>query len=32
LGDARVYFLPVKLVTRDDKGDIEQVLTGLHAE
>ncbi|PKO90994.1 MAG: DUF3108 domain-containing protein [Betaproteobacteria bacterium HGW-Betaproteobacteria-1] len=32
LGDASVYFLPVKLVTRDDKGDIEQVLTGLHAE
>jgi hypothetical protein len=32
LGDASVYFLPIKLVTRDDKGDIEQVLTGLHAE
>jgi len=32
LGGAGVYFLPVKLVTRDDKGDIEQVLTGLHAE
>jgi len=32
LGDASVYFLPVKLVTRDDKGNIEQVLTGLHAE
>ncbi len=32
LGNARVYFLPVKLVTRDDKGEIEQVLTGLHAE
>ena len=32
LGDASVHYLPVKLVTRDDKGDIEQVLTGLHAE
>lgn len=32
LGNASVYFLPVKLVTRDDKGNIEQVLTGLHAE
>lgn len=32
LGDASVYYLPVKLMTRDDKGDIEQVLTGVHAE
>ncbi|HEY8355776.1 MAG TPA: DUF3108 domain-containing protein [Methylophilaceae bacterium] len=32
LGDATVYFLPVRLMTRDDKGEIEQVLTGLHAE
>lgn len=32
LGSAEVYFLPVKLVTRDDKGAIEQVLTSLHAE
>jgi hypothetical protein len=33
LGGAESYFLPVKLVMRDDKGAvIEQVLTSLHAE
>lgn len=32
LGDKASHFLPVKLVTRDDKGIIEQVLTSLHAE
>jgi|SRR5690554_6117477 hypothetical protein len=32
LGDASVYHLPVKLLSRDDKGEIEQVMTGLHAE